>query len=86
MNGWVALGNGVAGFAVGLFFARDTCVVVAPMAARAGGEEEISANWISSAFWLCIRARLSRAVEEDNEGFSPWYVFRSEGDGLLARP
>ena len=30
------------------FLARDTCVTVAPMAARAGGEEEMSAGWISS--------------------------------------
>ena len=46
MNGWVALGNGMAGFAVGLFFVCNTRVVVAPMAARAGGEEEMSADWI----------------------------------------
>jgi hypothetical protein len=31
MSGWVELGNGMAGFAVGLFFARDTCVMVATM-------------------------------------------------------
>ena len=46
MNGWVALGNGMAGFAVGLFLDAIPCVVVAPMAARAGGEEEDKLDFV----------------------------------------